>query len=30
MQIVTPATAEKKRGFVVLSGEEATDSRVMQ
>ena len=25
MRIVTPATAEEKRGFVVMSGEEATD-----
>jgi len=30
MQIVAPATGEQKRGFVVLSGEEAADSRVMQ
>jgi mRNA interferase MazF len=30
MQVVAPATAEEKRGFVVLSGEEAADSRVMQ
>lgn len=30
MQIVAPATVEEKRGFVVLSGEEATDPRVMQ
>jgi mRNA interferase MazF len=29
MQIVAPATAEEKRGFVVLSGEEAADSRVV-
>jgi mRNA interferase MazF len=30
MQVVAPATAEEKRGFVVLSGEQAADSRVMQ
>jgi mRNA interferase MazF len=30
MQIVAPATDEEKRGFVVLSGEEAADSRVIQ
>jgi mRNA interferase MazF len=30
MRIVAPATAEQKRGFVVLSGEEAADSQVMQ
>ncbi|GAA2355997.1 hypothetical protein Cme02nite_48970 [Catellatospora methionotrophica] len=30
MQIVRPATAEEKRGFVVLSGEEAADSRLLR
>jgi mRNA interferase MazF len=30
MQVVAPATAEQKRGFVVLSAEQAADSRVMQ
>jgi len=30
MQIVPPATAEEKRGFVVLTGEEATDSARLQ
>jgi mRNA interferase MazF len=30
IQIVAPATAEEKRGFVVLSGQEAADSRAMQ
>jgi mRNA interferase MazF len=30
MRIVAPATAEQKRGFVVMSGEEAADSGVMQ
>jgi mRNA interferase MazF len=29
MRVVAPATAEEKRGFVVLSGEEAADSQVM-
>lgn len=30
MRIVAPATAEEKRGFVILSGEEAIDSDTMQ
>lgn len=30
MQVVAPATTEEKRGFVVLSAEEAADPRLMQ
>src|SRR5262249_37001093 len=30
MQVVAPATADEKRGVVVVSGEVAADSRVMQ
>ncbi len=30
MRIVAPATTEEKRGFVVLTGEEATDAQVTQ
>ena len=30
MQIVPPATADEKQGFLVLTGEEATDPQVVQ
>ena len=30
IQIVTPATADERQGFLVLTGEEATDPQVVQ